>query len=144
MLGWDKVKPSPGTAILLLCSDCKQVDSTQLFDSTCDLSKLKYSSENCVLCGLLQDTLVRRGYKAPNIVTLRQNGAVVSVENGPDLLSIYVDPGKHTGALHDEVVPLTILTRFDYPKWCTARFAYTSNPRQSGTIHNSERMDTGL
>lgn len=42
---------------------------------------------------LLSEALERE--KITGVVTLRQNGAIVGVENGPNLLSIYVDPGPN-------------------------------------------------
>jgi hypothetical protein len=56
-----------------------------------DLSLLEHY--NCDLCKLLFKALEKKNIKPPGIVKLHQNGAVVGVENGSNLLSIYVEPG---------------------------------------------------
>ena len=64
-----------------------------MFDPTCDLGSLKSLSLSCDLCRLLFEALEQEAIKPPGTITLRQNGAIIAVENGPNLLSIYVEPG---------------------------------------------------
>jgi hypothetical protein len=91
---WDRVKPDLNDAPVALCSSCSSIDSIQLlFDPECDLSTLRMISDTCDLHGLLLRSLEREGYIPPRVFTLRQDGALVGIENGPNLLSIYVEPG---------------------------------------------------
>lgn len=91
LVKWDQVKPSQKGH---LCHRCKLVNSTQIFDSVCDLSRLK--PQTCDLCKLLIKALIKENISSSGEVRLRQNGAVVGVENGSNLLSIYVEPGRWT------------------------------------------------
>jgi hypothetical protein len=90
---------------IFLCPRCRAVDSTQLFDPECDLSSLQ--PQACDLCFLLFRALDVVGIVPPRVITLRQKGAIVGVENGPDLLSIYVEPGMWTPCVEHGQVALT-------------------------------------
>ncbi len=90
-----------------LCPSCSAIDSTSLFGRECDLSKLQLTSPTCDLCQMLFEALDRVGIKPPSVVALRQNGAVVGVEDGLDLLSIYVKPGTWIPFCEYRRVPLT-------------------------------------
>ncbi|RDW58909.1 hypothetical protein BP6252_13385 [Coleophoma cylindrospora] len=95
LIGWDRLKPAPGPPAKLLCSSCSFIESTRLFESTCDLSTLQLKSRTCPLCKLLFDALVMVEIKLPRSVELRHEGATVGVKDGPDLLSIYAEPGSN-------------------------------------------------
>jgi hypothetical protein len=86
----DGAKPGRRNSSVFLCSRCKAIDSTQLSVAECDISKLnKWTS--CDLCALLFKASERESITG--VVKLRRNGAIVGVKNGPNLLSIYVEPG---------------------------------------------------
>ncbi|CAJ2513010.1 Uu.00g011290.m01.CDS01 [Anthostomella pinea] len=74
LIGWDQVQTGNSKIGAVLCHKCRTIDSTRLF-------------------GLLQEALGIRGYKSPKVVSLREDGRTVGIQDGPDLLSIYVDPG---------------------------------------------------
>ncbi|KAF2107047.1 hypothetical protein BDV96DRAFT_506859 [Lophiotrema nucula] len=92
LIGWDCAKPPERH--VLLCSNCSSRKSAMLFDTVCDLSRLKAQSHGCDMCALLQEALARKGIKAPRVVELRQNAANVGLKNGPNLLSIYSEPSN--------------------------------------------------
>ncbi|KAF2972322.1 hypothetical protein GQX73_g1231 [Xylaria multiplex] len=77
---------------VLLRAPTGENDPNQSSHFECDLSELESSSRACGLCRLLLDSLYRHGERPPKTVPLRCDGAVVGIENGPNLLSIYVDP----------------------------------------------------
>ncbi|KAI0868529.1 hypothetical protein GGS24DRAFT_494486 [Hypoxylon argillaceum] len=88
LISWDRIKHKD----VALCSKCEKIDPNHLFLSKCNLSELELSSQACELCRLLLDSLYHYGNRPTKTVSLRQNGAVVGIEDGPNLLSIYVDP----------------------------------------------------
>ncbi|KAI0490385.1 hypothetical protein F4859DRAFT_520201 [Xylaria cf. heliscus] len=89
-LSWDAVKPvERGTPIL--CFNCNQIDSPRLFKANIDRNELESSSQECALCRLLYTSLPIQGNESPAVISLRQNGSVVGICDGPDLLSIYAD-----------------------------------------------------
>ncbi|KAI0117673.1 hypothetical protein GGR51DRAFT_545666 [Nemania sp. FL0031] len=88
LIDWDQIKPKDAA----LCSQCKTICSSQLFLSKCDLFELQLSSRTCHLCRLLLDSLYQHDERPPQVVSLHQNGAVIGIEGGPKLLSIYVNP----------------------------------------------------
>lgn len=65
-------------------------------------------SGTCDLHGLLLKSLDREGYTPPRVFTLRQDGAIVGIENGPNLLSIYVEPGMWNLCVEDDKFFLNI------------------------------------
>lgn len=93
---WDRVKPHQQEGGSVLCEKCRKIDRAQLFDPKCDLRELKDKAATCDLCELLYKELDSRRYASRNTVSLRQDGAIVGVVDGPDLLSIYVTPGNQT------------------------------------------------
>jgi hypothetical protein len=91
---WDRVKPDLNDTPVSLCSSCSSVNLIQLlFNPECDLLTLRTISDTCDLHRLLLRSLEREGYIPPRAFTLRQDGALVGIENGPNLLSIYVELG---------------------------------------------------
>jgi hypothetical protein len=104
MLKWNGAKPGRTKSKEILCSRCEAIDSTQLFHAECDLSSLNWSS--CNLCALLFRALEEG--KVTDVVTLRQNNAVVGVEGGPNLLSIYVEPSRWSAPVAHEVIPFLL------------------------------------
>ncbi|KAH8201080.1 hypothetical protein TruAng_004776 [Truncatella angustata] len=94
-VGWDRVKPEDHAGSPKLCSHCSTIDSSaELLPRDCDLSELQSSSFTCELCELLLDRLREAGVQPPRRITLRHTGAHIGIEGGPDLLSIYADPGS--------------------------------------------------
>ena len=95
LLDWDRVvadiEPITGGP----CRQCELLESARLFEMRCDISKLQNRATEtaCPVCGLLLEALESRGFKSPQTVILRQNQGVLGIENGPDLLSIYMRPG---------------------------------------------------
>lgn len=65
-----------------------------LFDVKCDLALLLEKVKFCDLCGILQDALNRKGLKAPQVVTLRNEAAHIGLKDGPNLISLYCEPGE--------------------------------------------------
>ncbi|KAI8632601.1 hypothetical protein F5Y19DRAFT_491226 [Xylariaceae sp. FL1651] len=96
LIKWDRVKPDQQETRPTLCQNCsqncRQADSTRIFSTKCFLSQLKLTSRTCDLCRLLQGVLKTHGHTSADVISLRQNGAVVGIEGGPDLLSIYYEP----------------------------------------------------
>lgn len=92
LIEWEKVFPDGSGINLSLCSKCNAIDGTRLFDSKCDVMRLQQNSQACHLCELLFKALDKVNIKPPRAITLRQNGAVIGVEAGPNLLSVYVEP----------------------------------------------------
>lgn len=79
-----------------LCGSCNSSNSESIFDKFCDVAVLQGKARNCDLCSLLQDALEYKGIKAPITVELRQNAAHVGLKDGPNLLSLYCEPGRVT------------------------------------------------
>jgi len=94
LIGWDQAKPIPNTPTSRLCYSCKNRNSEQLFDPICDLSILHERARSCDVCSLLQDALHRKGIRGRQVVTLKQDAAHVGLKNGPNLLSLYREPGE--------------------------------------------------
>ncbi|KAI1761141.1 hypothetical protein GGR53DRAFT_522602 [Hypoxylon sp. FL1150] len=92
---WDKVKPEQPTAVQKLCESCSAINSTDIFNGEYNLIKLQLISRRCSLCSLLFRALESAGIEPPRVVTLKQDGATVKVEDGPKLLSIYSEPGSN-------------------------------------------------
>ncbi|TRX89299.1 hypothetical protein FHL15_009736 [Xylaria flabelliformis] len=92
-LPWDVIKPPATPSRAFLCANCNIINSADLFKSVINRDELEISSQFCALCRLLQDALKTQGKGLPTVISLRQNGSVVGINNGPNLLSIYVDPG---------------------------------------------------
>lgn len=77
-----------------LCRSCASRNLEQLFDPVYDLTILQQRARSCDICSLLQDALNRRGIRARQAVALRQDAAHVGLKNGPNLLSLYCEPGE--------------------------------------------------
>ncbi|KAK1981478.1 hypothetical protein LZ30DRAFT_720085 [Colletotrichum cereale] len=88
-ISWDGIRPSLVGTNDKLCANCSKTTST-FFKPECQVSTLQRS---CDLCGLLLDSLVRVGITSPAVVKLRQTGTTIGLEGGPNLLSIYAEPG---------------------------------------------------
>jgi len=93
---WDQVKPDLEQIPTLLCPNCSSIDSIErLFHPKCYLLTLQTLSKTCRLHELLKKSLLEReGYTPPGNFTLRQDGAIIGIEDGPNLLSIYAEPGQ--------------------------------------------------
>lgn len=65
-----------------------------LFDVVCDLTVLQEKAKACDLCGILQNALNQKGLKAPRVVDLRNDAAHIGLKDGPNLLSLYLEPGE--------------------------------------------------
>ncbi|KAK2051810.1 heterokaryon incompatibility protein [Colletotrichum caudatum] len=89
-VSWSHMRPSLTEAKNKLCANCTTMTSTMLFQSEIQLSKMQRS---CDLCGLLLDSLNRVGITSPAIVKIHQTGTTIGLEGGPNLLSIYIEPG---------------------------------------------------
>ncbi|KAI1739587.1 hypothetical protein F4680DRAFT_459176 [Xylaria scruposa] len=94
-LSWDTVKPPTARGHDTLCSNCNTINSAYLFKPEIHRDELESSSQGCALCRLLYDALVSEENELPVLISLRQNGSVVSINNGPNLLSVYCDPGQN-------------------------------------------------
>ncbi|KAI1451719.1 hypothetical protein F4805DRAFT_463486 [Annulohypoxylon moriforme] len=94
-IGWDKVKPQQLAVTSSLCINCSSIDSTRLFEDECNVENLKLMSSSCDLCNLLSRTLEDASIRPPRTIMLNQDGATVSVKDGPKLLSIYVALGPN-------------------------------------------------
>jgi hypothetical protein len=95
LIGWNKAKPAPSKTAMRLCHYCASRNSEQLFDPVCDLITLQQRARSCDICSLLQDTLNRKGIRERQVVALRQDAAHVGLRNGPNLLSMYCEPGEN-------------------------------------------------
>nr|XP_036578630.1 heterokaryon incompatibility protein [Colletotrichum truncatum]KAF6785925.1 heterokaryon incompatibility protein [Colletotrichum truncatum] len=75
----------------IFCAKCITVSSQALFPS--EFKPLDAQS-HCDLCGILLDALRRVYNVLPEVVRLRQTRTTISVEDGPNLLSIYIEPDR--------------------------------------------------
>lgn len=88
-INWDRSRPLC-TGKNVFCATCSAASSQALFPSR---FKPFEAQVHCDLCGILLEALKRVFDELPEIVNLRQTYTTVGVEDGPDLLSIYVKPG---------------------------------------------------
>ncbi|KAK2595008.1 hypothetical protein QQS21_007262 [Conoideocrella luteorostrata] len=93
IINWSRVKPDLQPHATL-CTDCRHRSWGPPFQFNRNTSELVSTSMHCDLCRLLQEALIRRGFIGPNMISLRCNGSVVGVDNGPNLLSLYVNPAQ--------------------------------------------------
>ncbi|KPM37809.1 hypothetical protein AK830_g8766 [Neonectria ditissima] len=89
LVEWDRVKPRQTEVGTNLCLDCSNSKTVRLLESGHIPSKLQ---PTCDLCRMLMNVLDRVGIKPSTGVKLRQAGAMIGIEGGPDLLSIYCQP----------------------------------------------------
>ncbi|KAK2009776.1 HET-domain-containing protein [Colletotrichum eremochloae] len=89
-VSWAKIRPSLTGTDNRLCASCSTTTPAAFFQSECQLSTMQRS---CDLCGLLLDSLSLIGITPPKVVKLRQTGTTIGIEGGPNLLSIYIEPG---------------------------------------------------
>ncbi|KAK1637532.1 hypothetical protein BDP81DRAFT_460224 [Colletotrichum phormii] len=75
----------------IFCAKCSAVSSQALFPHEFRPSDAQL---HCDLCSILLGALERVYAVVPELVRLRQNHTIVGVEDGPNLLSIYVEPGQ--------------------------------------------------
>ncbi|KAI1120765.1 hypothetical protein F5Y10DRAFT_289312 [Nemania abortiva] len=92
-LSWDVFNPPANPQGASLCSNCNKINSTSLFNPIINRVELELSAKGCDLCRLLRDALNAQELGSRTVVSLHQNGIIVGIQNGPNLLSIYVDPG---------------------------------------------------
>lgn len=93
VIGWDHAKPRPSNASLRLCRSCESRNPEKLFDPVLDLTDLKQRNSSCDICTLLQIAIERKGIKEHQLVALRQDTTHIGLENGPNLLTLYCEPG---------------------------------------------------
>lgn len=91
-VGWNEVKPEEST-VSSLCTSCRAIDSTRLFNYECNVEELELTSHSCDLCRLFFSALENIDIRPPRVITPKQDGITVSVKDGPRLLSIYMTPG---------------------------------------------------
>ncbi|KAI0439927.1 hypothetical protein F4803DRAFT_567955 [Xylaria telfairii] len=96
-LSWDAVKPPVEHRTPTLCSNCNAINSAHLFKANINRNELESSSRDCDLCRLLHDALRTQKKDLSTVISLRQDGSLVSIRDGPNLLSIYIDPGAQLG-----------------------------------------------
>ncbi|KAK1992798.1 HET-domain-containing protein [Colletotrichum falcatum] len=94
-ISWSQIRPSLTGTSSSLCVNCSRTTTPIFFQSELQLSTMQRS---CDLCGLLIDSLDRAGITSPAIVKLRQTGTTIGLEGGPNLLSIYIEPGPDVPA----------------------------------------------
>ena len=94
VIGWQRVRPTLNMTLPNSCGHRFSSEANNLFDGVCDLAALQESATACDLCSLLQDALVQKGLRPPRVVDLRSDAAHVGLKDGPNLLSLYCDPGK--------------------------------------------------
>ncbi|OHX00718.1 heterokaryon incompatibility protein [Colletotrichum incanum] len=89
-ISWYQVKPLSTKEDNIVCEDCRTMTSTTLFESERHTATMRQS---CKVCVLLLDALRTAGVTSSGVVRLRQTSTTVGLENGPNLLSIYTEPG---------------------------------------------------
>lgn len=144
-IGWNRVRPTPSKTHTSFCQHFYSSESVGLFDVVCNLSVLQEKAKACELCGILQSALNRRGLKAPRVVNLRNEAAHVGLKDGPNLLSLYCEPGELPSYLAG-LGPLT------YPcssngansRWWTTRSDAAFQPKHVRLLCALERMDPSL
>ncbi|KAH9895470.1 hypothetical protein F4778DRAFT_794365 [Xylariomycetidae sp. FL2044] len=99
-IDWKAVRPIKQAGRQALCLACRAITSAeQLFASECDLSSLQTTSQTCDLCRLVMQELNVKNYWPPEEVKLRQDGGLVGIQDGPNLLSLYHEPELHGAQL---------------------------------------------
>lgn len=102
------------------CPSCASRSPEELFDQVYDLTDLQQQARNCNICSLLEESLHRKGIRAPKVVALQQDAAHVRLRNGPNLLSLYSEPGEQTLRLVTAYELIQMPRPNDtYRKWCT-------------------------
>lgn len=99
-IGWDQVKPNQSAESPSLCEH-GHTGKARIFACVCDTSELRSCSQRCALCKMLLEaleTVYCNPKRFPSRVILRQNGLSVGIEDGPDLLSVYSEPGMSTNS----------------------------------------------
>lgn len=94
VIGWQRARPMLNTTLSNSCGHSFSSEPNSLFDGVCDLAALQESAKTCDLCSLLQDALAQKGLRSPSVVDLRSDAAHVGLKGGPNLLSLYCEPGK--------------------------------------------------
>jgi hypothetical protein len=142
LLGWERIKPDRSETKASLCSSCSAIESTRLFESRCDLSRLKTMSHTCDLCRLLLKALELASDRNWGFVNLRQTGAIIGIESGPVLLSLYTEPGaSRTDSLREAT---TNKRRSNHSGRKSTWLPETIQARQSSPARGDEGMDPCL
>ncbi|EFQ30167.1 heterokaryon incompatibility protein [Colletotrichum graminicola M1.001] len=94
-VNWPQIRPLRTEENSKLCANCSITTSTMYSLSERQLSTMQRS---CELCVLLLDSLSRAGITSPAVVKLLQTGTAIGLEGGPNLLSIYAEPGHDVPA----------------------------------------------
>ena len=94
VIGWQRVRPILNMTFSNSCGHHSSSEANSLFDGVCHLAALQESAKTCDLCSLLQDALAQKGLRPPSVVDLRSDAAHVGLKDGPNLLSLYCEPGK--------------------------------------------------
>lgn len=108
VIGWQRVRPTLNITHSNSCGHLFSSKAANLFDGLCDLAVLQESAKTCDLCSLLQDALVRKGLRPPEVVDLRSDSAHVGLKDGANLLSLYCEPGKTSSNLYQYKYLLTV------------------------------------
>ncbi|KAK8092472.1 uncharacterized protein PG998_014957 [Apiospora kogelbergensis] len=99
-VGWDRLKPAKPEGALSLCSSCRAITTTRLFEQACDLYVIQERSDFCELCSLLLHAVRQTGLRLPRWVALRQSDGNIGIKGGPNLLSLYSEPGEASTKTH--------------------------------------------
>ncbi|CAN9136397.1 unnamed protein product [Alternaria alternata] len=94
VIGWQRVRPTLNMTLSNSCGHRFSSEANSLFEGVCDLAALQESAKTCDLCSLLQDALAQKGLRPPSVVDLRSDAAHVGLKDGPNLLSLYCEPGR--------------------------------------------------
>ncbi|KAI8966787.1 hypothetical protein F5Y11DRAFT_361831 [Daldinia sp. FL1419] len=94
-VGWEKVKPQQPGVSPFLCTRCNELQSSLISGGEQYIADFKLMPGACDLCDLLSEALASADIHFPDTIALRQDGTTVGIKDGPDLLSIYVDPGPN-------------------------------------------------
>jgi hypothetical protein len=94
IVDWQRVKPTPSNVPSKACRHFYSCEAVNLFNVVCDLAVLQENAKTCALCSILQEALNHRDLRPPRVVHLRSDAAHVGLKDGPNLLSLYCEPGE--------------------------------------------------
>ncbi|KAI0411895.1 hypothetical protein F5X98DRAFT_383183 [Xylaria grammica] len=94
VLSWDTIRPRSGCQGKVLCPSCNAINSPRLFRPVVYRYELESSSQDCHLCGILYSALKSHRYESQAEISLYQDGSIVGIKDGPNLLSVYVEPDR--------------------------------------------------
>ncbi|OAL47430.1 HET-domain-containing protein [Pyrenochaeta sp. DS3sAY3a] len=117
LVGWNVARPESSKTDMRPCPSCASRSPEELFDRVYDLTDLQQQARNCNICSLLEESLHRKGIRAPKVVALQQDAAHVRLRNGPNLLSLYSEPDPTIPTANGAPLGLSVLLKRGSPEF---------------------------